>query len=172
MNRKLVEVKEEQDQGRQTLGHDESFPHRLRSLQLSLCLYNDYSVGGLRIRAFHHHHHHHTLTHTHTRWWVGRMKRNNTTNQYAEETKRWVFSLELKEESEEECLTESFRSQVRSVERISPAGSFCLSLNAEDPSFPRLSEESEENRDEATQRGMEELYQRQCGSSETPLTQK
>ena len=36
--------------------------------------------------------------------------------------------------------------------------------NTEYPSYPRLSEESEkESRDEATQKGMEELYQRQCG---------
>ena len=33
------------------------------------------------------------------------MRRKNKTNQYAEE-KRWFFSSEIKEESEEECLTE------------------------------------------------------------------
>ena len=38
-------------------------------------------------------------------WWVGRMRRKKTTNQYAEE-KRCFFSFDLKEESEEECLTE------------------------------------------------------------------
>ena len=33
------------------------------------------------------------------------MRRKKTTNQYAEE-KRWVFSFDLNEETEEECLTE------------------------------------------------------------------
>ena len=33
------------------------------------------------------------------------MKRQKTTNQYAEE-KRWVSSFDVNEESEEECLTE------------------------------------------------------------------
>ena len=36
-------------------------------------------------------------------WWIGK-----TTDQYAEE-KRWVFSFDLKEESEDECLTERGR---------------------------------------------------------------
>ena len=30
--------------------------------------------------------------------------------------------------------------------------------------YPRLSEENEESRDKSTQRSIEELYQRQCGS--------
>ena len=36
------------------------------------------------------------------------MRRKKTTDQYAEE-KRWVFSFDLKEESEDECLTERSR---------------------------------------------------------------
>ena len=43
-----------------------------------------------------------------------------------------------------------------------PQGPSAHPRNAE---YPRLSEESEkESRDEVTQRGMEELYQKQCGS--------
>ena len=87
-----------------------------------------------RARA-HTHPHTHTPTHTHSRtharthartrthaharthttdkhmhyWrWVGRMRRKETTAQYAEE-KRWVFSFGFKEESEDECLTERGR---------------------------------------------------------------
>ena len=36
------------------------------------------------------------------------MRRKKTTDQYAEE-KRWVFSFDLKEEIEDECLTERGR---------------------------------------------------------------
>ena len=36
------------------------------------------------------------------------MRRKKITDQYAEE-KRWVFSLDLKEASEDECLTEKGR---------------------------------------------------------------
>ena len=58
-----------------------------------------------------------THTHTHTHYknaiitgdgLIGRMRRKKTTNQYAEE-KRWVLSFDLKEESEEDCLTEGGR---------------------------------------------------------------
>ena len=54
--------------------------------------------------------HAHARTHTHARaryqhmhywWWVGRMRRKKTTDQYTEE-KRWVFSVDLKEEREDE----------------------------------------------------------------------
>ena len=34
-------------------------------------------------------------------WWVGKLKRKKTTDQYAEE-KKWIFSSDLKEESEDE----------------------------------------------------------------------
>ena len=41
----------------------------------------------------------------------------------------------------------------------------CLSQEHGRSEYPKLSEESEkESRDEATHRGMEKLYQRQCGS--------
>ena len=36
------------------------------------------------------------------------MRRKKTKDQYAEE-KRWVFSFDLKEESEDDCLTERRR---------------------------------------------------------------
>ena len=62
----------------------------------------------------------HTRTHMHTHmctyttntcisdywWWVGRMRRKKTTDQYAEE-KRWVFSFDLRDESEDKCLPEN-----------------------------------------------------------------
>ena len=57
-------------------------------------------------------HHTHTHTHTHTHykymhnwWWVGKMRRKKMTDQYAAE-KRWVFSFDLREVSEDKCLTE------------------------------------------------------------------
>ena len=53
----------------------------------------------------------------------------------------------------------------RCIERISPTGASCPSQEHGLSKYPRLSEESEkESRDEATPRGMEELYQRQYGS--------
>ena len=55
-----------------------------------------------------------------------------TTDQYAEE-KRWVFSFDLKEASENECLTEreegSSRTRVQYIERISPPGSLNMKHN-------------------------------------------
>ena len=61
----------------------------------------------ITIHAFHHTHTH-THTHTHYKympywWWIGK-----TTDQYATE-KIWVFNFDLKEESEDECLTERGR---------------------------------------------------------------
>ena len=38
----------------------------------------------------------------------------------------------------------------------------CIPLRHEKAEYLRLNEENEENRDESTRRGMEELYQRQC----------
>ena len=51
------------------------------------------------------------------------------TDQYAEE-KRWVFSFDLKEESEDVCLTErgrEFQSTVQCTEGILPPGTSCPS---------------------------------------------
>ena len=46
-------------------------------------------------------------------------------------------------------------------ERLSPQESSCTPLGHEKSEYLRLNEENEmENRDEATRRGMEELYQR------------
>ena len=49
--------------------------------------------------------HAHTHTHTHTTHWYNEKQ---MTDQSAED-KRWVFSFDLKEESEDECLTERAR---------------------------------------------------------------
>ena len=89
----------------------------------------------IRIRSFHHTHTHtHTYTRTHARTHApplpthtrthpasptrthttllvmgyGTSGRKKTTDQYAEE-KRWVFSFDLKEPNEDECLTERGR---------------------------------------------------------------
>ena len=63
------------------------------------------------------------------------------------------------------CLTENgreFQMQVRYTERISPHESSCTPLGHGKSEYLRLNEENE-NRDEATQRGlMEKLYPRQC----------
>ena len=68
-----------------------------------------YSMGivrreHLQICLFYHTHN----KYTHYWWWVGRMRRKKTTNQDAKE-KRRVSIFDLKEESEEECLTERGR---------------------------------------------------------------
>ena len=67
------------------------------------------------------------------------------TDQYAEE-KRWALSFDLKEESEDECLTEreegSSRAQVQCTERISPPGSSSQSYEHGRSEYMRLSEES------------------------------
>ena len=55
----------------------------------------------------------------------------------------------------------SYRAQVQCIERIPPPGSFCPSLEHGRCECPRLSEKSEECRDEVTQRGTEELYQKE-----------
>ena len=69
--------------------------------------------------------------------------------------KWWVFSFDLKEESEDECLTE--RGKVpdhrSDVLKGSPLGSSCPSNEQGISVYLRLSEESErESRDEASQR--------------------
>ena len=96
------------------------------------------------------------------------MRRKETIDEYAKE-KRWVLCFDLKEESENErpthTETESSRSQVQCIERISLPGPSCPHWEHGISEYKRLSEEREkESRDEASQRGMEELYQRQCGS--------
>ena len=85
-----------------------------------------------------------------------------TTDQYAEE-KRWVFTFDIKEESEGECQTDGGR-EFENHRSILFKGSLPQGppRNME---YPRLSEESEkESRDEATQRGMVKPYRKQCGS--------
>ena len=56
---------------------------------------------------------------------------------------------------------ENSGSQAQCIERISPWGSSSPFLEYRKSKYSRLSEESEkESRDEATKRGMEELYHR------------
>ena len=113
------------------------------------------------------HTHTHTNTHTqqkhrHSRHGFDAKRRKKVKNQQAEE-KRWVFSFDLKEESDVACLTEkvSSRWQVRYTEKISPQESSCTPLGHGKSVYLRLNEENEkENRGEATRRGIEELYQR------------
>ena len=63
----------------------------------------------------------------------------------------------------------SSRRQLRFNERTSPKGSSCTPLGHGKSELLRLNEENEEeNRDEATQRSMEELCQRQCGGRRNP----
>ena len=86
------------------------------------------------------------------------MRRKKTTNLYAEE-ERWVFSFDLKQQSEDECLTE------RGREFHIPDPMKGTDERNEISEYLRLSEDSEKlSRDEATLKGMGELYQRQCGS--------
>ena len=97
--------------------------------------------------------------------WIGRMRRKKMSDQYAEE-KRWVFSFNFKEQSEDECLTEREKEfQITGLmiwKAFSPRVRLLSILGTQ--KCPRLSEESEkESRDETTRRGLEELYQRQCG---------
>ena len=71
----------------------------------------------------------------------------------------------MKEESDVACLTEIEREFQMTgpiyTERISPQKSSCTPLGHTKSEYLRLNEENEkENRGEATQRGMEELYQR------------
>ena len=92
-------------------------------------------------------------------------RKRNTKNQYAGK-KRWGFSFDLKEESEDACLTQKVREfQIYRSDVLKgplPSGP---PTHHWDMKTPRLNGENEkENRDEATQRGMEELYQGQCGS--------
>ena len=91
------------------------------------------------------------------------MRRKEMANQYAEE-KRCFFSFDLKEESEDEGRKRvpDHRSDV--LKGFLPQGP-PRPRNTVYLSIRRLSEESEtESRDEATRRGTEELYERQCGS--------
>ena len=63
---------------------------------------------------------------------------------------------------------ESSSWQVRYTERISPYESSCTPLGHGKSGYLRLNEENgKENRDEATQTGMEELYQRKTHTSHT-----
>ena len=75
-------------------------------------------AGGHTHTHTHIHTHMHTHTHTCTHtlslslskymdyWrWVGTIIRKKTTEQYVEE-KKWLFRFDLKEVSEDECLTE------------------------------------------------------------------
>ena len=76
---------------------------------------------------------------------MGWYTEKKTTDQHAVE-KRWVFSFDLKEESEDERLTErkrvpDDRSDVLKGS-LSP-GSFCPLEEHRRSEFPRLSEESE-----------------------------
>ena len=112
-------------------------------------------------------HHTHTYTLAHYKYmccwqWVGRMKRKKTADQYAEE-KRWVFSSDLRDwrqsSDRERKRVPGHRSNV--LKGSAPQGPPAHPGNTE---YLRLSKESKESRDEATQRGVEELYQRQCGS--------
>ena len=66
---------------------------------------------------------------------------------------RWVFDLDLKEDGEDACL------------RNLPQGPLTHAWSMEDPSIQGWvkTAEKKETRDEAAWRGMEELYQRQCG---------
>ena len=60
---------------------------------------------------------------------------------------------------------ESSRSQVQCIEKISSPKVLLTNLRTWKIKYSRLSEESEKDiRDEATLRGMEELYKRQCRS--------
>ena len=93
------------------------------------------------------------------------MRRKKTTDRYAEE-KRRIFSFDVKES--EDIITETEREfqiiDPMYLKALSPR-SFCPSLEHEISEYLRLNEESEkESRDDATQRSMEELYPRQCGS--------
>ena len=114
-----------------------------------------------RIHSFHHTHTHRctcarTQTHTHiTNTHItsdGLVKR-----QISMQRRRDGFSV-LTYESEDECLMERVAERRSSVlKRSHPQGHRRCG-------YPQLSEESEkESKDEATQRGMEELYQKQCG---------
>ena len=59
---------------------------------------------------------------------------------------RWVFSFDLKEESDVACLRE--KGMVRYTERISPQESSCTLLGHGKSEYLRLNEEKEkENRD-------------------------
>ena len=89
--------------------------------------------------------------------------------QHAEE-KRWVFTFDLKEESEEECLTEIGRE----FQMTGPTYWKDLSCSVLWPILgtqkirifeAERRERGEERRDEATQNGTEEHYQGQCGNT-------
>ena len=95
------------------------------------------------------------------------MRRKKTTDRYAQE-KRRVFSFDLREQSENECLTERGREfHITGPMRwIFPPTSRLLDILG--TRKMRVSEaerrEREKSRDEITQSDREELYPRQCGS--------
>ena len=78
---------------------------------------------------------------------------------------RWLFDLDLKEDGEEACLRKRVPGDGSVVLKGSlPQGPLAHAWSMEDPSIQGWVKTAEkESRDEAAQRGMEELYQRQCG---------
>ena len=118
-----------------------------------------------------HHMHAHTHTHTkpHTHSHALQKHKQERKQQINRQKRRGEFSvLTWKKRVRQHTWwrkEESFRWQVWYTERLSPQESSCTPLGHGKSKYLRLNEENEkEKRDIATQRGMEELYQRQCGS--------
>ena len=145
-----------------------------RSLEYKEQRYKDMFISSLSLSLSLSLTHTHTHTHTHTNTtntcitgvglaeWEERKPQISTAQE-----KRWVFSSDLNEESEDKHWQReegSSRSQVQCIGRISPHGSSCPPEQHGKAEYPRLSKESKkENRNEATQ--VWRSCTRECGSS-------